>query len=126
MYGNKSKKEIVEEYRTFLYKSEENHIASNKRYIKNEIPEEHFNKWGYPDSKIIINGIAYCFAGYSAEIKSATYEKIEQFPRLKSPRVHGNITTWEDFNKLPREVIAVHCFLAGLRIRNIKTIEEEE
>ena len=126
MYGNESKEDIIKAYRTFLYQSEENYSVANKIYLRSEIPEEHCNKWGYPASDIIINGIAYGFAGYSAELGCSTYEKSEHPPRLKSPRVHGNITTWENFSKLPREVIAVHCFLAGLKIRNIKSIEEEE
>tara|TARA_R100000995_G_scaffold1763_1_gene1184 strand:- start:23725 stop:23847 length:123 start_codon:yes stop_codon:yes gene_type:complete len=38
----------------------------------------------------------------------------------------GFTMSWVDFRRLPREMVAMHCFMQGLTIDGVQTIAEEE
>jgi|TARA_B100001094_G_scaffold258649_1_gene258521 hypothetical protein len=45
---------------------------------------------------------------------------------LKRPNVMGFTMSWVDFRRLPREMVAMHCFMVGLEIEGIQTVGDEE
>jgi len=54
------------------------------------------------------------------------YNTSDCVPSLVRPVVMGKSMSWVEFGRLPREVVAYHCFIAGLTIDGILTINEEE
>lgn len=58
------------------------------------------------------------------------YNTSDCVPSLVRPNVMGFTMSWVDFRSLPREMVAMHCFMQGLTIDGVQTIknkwEEEE
>ena len=54
------------------------------------------------------------------------YNTSDCVPSLVRPNVMGFTMSWVDFRRLPREMVAMHCFMQGLTIDGVQTIAEEE
>lgn len=54
------------------------------------------------------------------------YNTSDCVPSLVRPVVMGTSMSWVEFGRLPRDVIAFHCFMDDLVIDGITTICEEE
>jgi|13_taG_2_1085334.scaffolds.fasta_scaffold00601_27 hypothetical protein len=44
---------------------------------------------------------------------------------LRRPNVMGTPMSWVDFRRLPRDMVAMHCFINDLEIEGIQTIGDK-
>ena len=76
-----------------------------------------------PKSKIIK---AYRNKLKESGLYTNRYNTSDCVPALVRPNVMGSTMSWVDFRRLPREMVAMHCFMQGLTIDGVQTIMEEE